>query len=67
MWIRNNAESTVRLFEAWMLEHVDDPVAELPGDARGVVFDGPVQIRSDVGEELIERHDAVETHNTEDA
>jgi len=62
MWIICHTEATTRLYEPWMLEFVDDPVADLPGDARGVVFDRPTQIVESVGAQLIDRYDAITEH-----
>ena len=64
MWIINNNEATARLSESWMKDLVDDVVEDLPGDSRGVVFDGPVNVKREVGEQLIERHKSITRHET---
>jgi hypothetical protein len=48
-----------------MADMVDDVRADLPGEGRGVVFDGPVQIDADVGEQLIDRYPPVEAYDAE--
>jgi hypothetical protein len=65
MWIINHNDATRRLYAAWMADHVDDVRADLPGEGRGVVFDGPVQIDADVGEQLIDRYPPVEAYDAE--
>lgn len=65
MWIINHNDDSRRLYAGWMDDLVDDVVEDLPGEARGVVFDGPIQIVEAVGEELIARYDAIEAHETD--
>lgn len=48
-----------------MADVVDDLVEDLPGDRRGVSFDGPVQLKKEVGEKLIEQHASIELHERE--
>jgi len=62
MWVYNHAEGTARLYEPWMAETVDDPVADLPGETRGVVFERPTQIVAAVGEQLVERYESIEPY-----
>lgn len=63
MWIKNTNDSTSRLYEGWMDDEVADVVDDLPGDDRGVVFNGPIQIVESVGEQLIARYEAIEAHS----
>jgi len=65
MWVYNSNEATARLYATWMDDYVADPVADLPGDERGVVFDRPTQMIESVGAQCIDRYDAVTEHDTE--
>lgn len=64
MWIKNTNQATRRLCEGWMADEVEDLVEDLPGDEPGVVFEGAIQIVEVVGEQLCDRHEAVERHET---
>lgn len=67
MWISNTNPSTSRLYDEWMDEHVDDLVEDLPGEKRGVVFDGNIQVTKEVGEELINRYSTIEEYDKEES
>jgi len=64
MWIENTADSRRHYTDAFD-DLVDDPVGDLPGDERGVVWDGPVQVTVDVGEWLCEHYDAIRPYEAD--
>lgn len=68
MWIKHDSESTVSHWSADVLgDLIDDPVTELPGNARGIECDGPMQVRDDVGQRLIDSYDAYRPYQADDS
>lgn len=68
MWITNDADSRRHYNEDVLGEIVDDPVTDLPGDERGVVWDdGPLQVTQDVGEALVEHYDSIRPYEAGDS
>jgi len=75
MWIKNTNEATSRLYSAWMAEYLEDEddeaddgdpaVEQLPGNERGIVFDGAVQVSNEIGKELVERLDDIAEHDSD--
>jgi hypothetical protein len=59
MWIENTADSRRHYNDDILGDIVDDPVDDLPGDERGIVWDGPIQVTNDVGEVLCEHYDSI--------
>lgn len=67
MWITNDNDSTRRQYNAAVFDDlVDDPVADLPGDAPGIVWDGPVQVTDAVGEALVEHYDTIRPYEADE-
>jgi len=66
MWIENTADSRRHYNEELLEAVVDDPVADLPGDDRGLVWDGPMQVTKDVGEVLCEYYDSIQPYEADD-
>lgn len=67
MWIENT-RNTSRHYNAELLgDLVDDPVEDLPGDERGIVYNdtGTVQVTDAVGEALVEHYDAIQPYEAE--
>lgn len=69
MWIINDNAAISRHYDADVLgDLVDDPVADLPGDERGVVYaeNGTAQVSEAVGEALVAHYDTIRPYEAGD-
>jgi len=58
MWITHTNDATKSHWSEDVLgELVEDPYEDLPGDARGIACDEPVQVPDDVGEALVAHYE----------
>jgi hypothetical protein len=67
-WIRNENSASRCIYNAEVFEDVDDvddPVADLPGDERGVVWNdsGTAQVTAEVAEALVAEYDSISYTN----
>lgn len=65
-WIENTNDATSVHYDDDVLGCVvEDPVEDLPGDERGVVWDGPLQVADDVGEALVAHYDTIRLYEAD--